>query len=52
VKRQMVAELMARHDLSQRRACGPIGITRRALAYKAGEDRNDELRQWLRTLRR
>jgi putative transposase len=46
----MVAELMATHDLSQRRACGLIGITRRALAYKAGADRDDELRQRLRTL--
>ena len=31
VKRQMVAEVMTTHDLSQRRACGLIGITRRRL---------------------
>jgi putative transposase len=29
VKRQMVMEVMTSHDLSQRRACGLIGITRR-----------------------
>jgi putative transposase len=41
---------MAEHHLSQRRACGLIGITRRALNYTRGEDRNHELRQRLRAL--
>src|SRR5450432_3472581 len=31
VKRQLVIEVMATHELSQRRACGLIGITRRGL---------------------
>lgn len=38
------------HELSQRRACGLIGITRRAYRFKAGKDRNQELRQRLREL--
>jgi putative transposase len=46
----MVAAAMARHQLSQRRACGLIGITRRAYRFKAGKDRNQELRQRLREL--
>jgi putative transposase len=46
----MVAEAMARHELSQRRACGLVGITRRAYRFKAGKDRNQELRQRLRKL--
>jgi putative transposase len=46
----MVAEAMAMHELSQRRACGLIGITRRAYRFKAGKDRNQELRQRLRKL--
>ena len=40
VKRQMVAEVMTTHRLSQRRACGLIGITRRTLRRAPGEDRN------------
>ena len=46
----MVAETMAMHELSQRRACGLIGITRSAYRFKAGKDRNQELRQRLREL--
>jgi putative transposase len=46
----MVAELMAAHQLSQRRACGLIGITRRAFRRAPAEDRNRELRQRLRAL--
>jgi putative transposase len=46
----MVVQLMATHQLSQRRACGLIGITRRAFRHVAVEDRNRELRQRLRTL--
>ncbi len=38
------------HQLSQRRACGLIGITRRALRHAAAEDRNRDLRQRLRAL--
>lgn len=41
---------MAEHHLSQRRACGLVGITRRALHHVPGEDRNRELRQRLRAL--
>lgn len=50
MKRQMVAEVMAVHGLSQRRACGLIGITRRSLSRPAAEDRNQQLRQRLRSL--
>jgi putative transposase len=46
----MVAEVMAHHHLSQRRACGLIGITRRAFRREIGPDRNYGLRQRLRTL--
>src|SRR5271169_629535 len=45
VKRQMVVEVMTTHDLSQRRACGLIGITRRGLQRAPTEDRNRKLRQ-------
>lgn len=41
----MVAEVMAVHSLSQRRACGLIGITRRGFRRIPTEDRNRELRQ-------
>src|SRR5271156_147965 len=50
VKRQLVAEVMTTHELSQRRACGLIGITRRGLKRAPGADRNRELRQRLREL--
>ena len=50
VKRQMVAEVMTTHELSQRRACGLIGITRRGLKRAPAEDRNRGLRQRLREL--
>ena len=48
VKRQMVAEVMS--SLSQRRACGLIGITRRSFRRVLGEDRNRLLRRRLREL--
>jgi len=50
VKRQMVTTVMTAHGLSQRRACGLIGITRRAFRRAPGEDRNRLLRQRLREL--
>jgi hypothetical protein len=37
-------------ELSQRRACGLIGITRRGLKRAPTEDRNRKLRQRLREL--
>jgi len=46
----MVAEVMANHHLSQRRACGLIGITRRGFGRQPGPDRDHELRQRLRAL--
>jgi putative transposase len=46
----MVAEVMTTHRLSQRRACGLIGITRRGFRRAPGEDRNRLLRQRLREL--
>jgi hypothetical protein len=46
----MVAEVMTTHHLSQRRACGLIGITRRTFRRAPGEDRNRLLRQRLREL--
>jgi putative transposase len=50
VKRQMVVEVMTTHRLSQRRACGLIGITRRGFQRAPAEDRNRQLRQRLREL--
>jgi hypothetical protein len=41
----MVVEVMTTHELSQRRACGLIGITRRGLKCAPAEDRNRGLRQ-------
>src|SRR5215469_12819167 len=46
----MVTEVMTTHRLSQRRACGLIGITRRGFRRTPGEDRNHLLRQRLREL--
>ena len=46
----MVTEVMSNHGLSQRRACGLIGITRRGFRRAPGEDRNRRLRQRLREL--
>ena len=46
----MVAEVMALHHLSQRRACGLIGITRRGFRHTPPADRNQQLRQRLRAL--
>ena len=50
MKRAMVAEVMTTHALSQRRACGLIGITRRGFQRAPAEDRNHQLRQRLREL--
>ncbi len=41
---------MTTHALSQRRACGLIGITRRGFQRAPAEDRNHQLRQRLREL--
>src|SRR5208282_1507835 len=46
----MVADVMTTHELSQRRACGLIGITRRGFQRTPAEDRNRALRQRLREL--
>jgi len=46
----MVAEVMANHHLSQRRACGLIGITRRGFLHPPRPDRDQQLRQRLRAL--
>lgn len=46
----MVTTVMTAHSLSQRRACGLIGITRRAFRRAPGADRNRLLRQRLREL--
>ena len=46
----MVMEVMTKHALSQRRACGLIGITRRGFLRAPAEDRNHQLRQRLREL--
>jgi putative transposase len=50
VKRQMVAEVMTTHSLSERRAYGLIGITRRGFQRAPSEDRNRQLRERLREL--
>ena len=46
----MVVDVMTTHELSQRRARGLIGITRRGFQGKPAEDHNRELRQRLREL--
>jgi len=46
----MVAEVIATHGLSQRRACGLCEITRRSFRRAPTPDRNQELRQRLRAL--
>jgi putative transposase len=46
----MVTEVMAEHHLSQRRACGLLGITRRAFRREPGPDRDQQLRHRLRAL--
>jgi putative transposase len=46
----MVAEVMTSHALSQRRACGLIGFTRRGFQRAPTPDRNLHLRQRLREL--
>jgi putative transposase len=46
----MVAKVIASDHLSQRRACGLIGITRRGFHQRPGPDRDGELRQRLRAL--
>jgi putative transposase len=46
----MVAQVIATHGLSQRRACGLIEITRRSFRCPPRSDRNQELRQRLRSL--
>ncbi len=50
MKRAIVMEVMTTHALSQRRACGLVGITRRGFQRARAEDRNHELRQRLREL--
>jgi len=46
----MVAQAIATHGLSQRRACGLLEITRRSLRRAPTPDRNQDLRQRLRAL--
>lgn len=46
----MVAEMMASHGLSKRRACGLVEITRRSFRREAAPDHNRELRERLRAL--
>jgi len=50
VKRQMVAEMITDHGLSERRACGLMEITRRSFRREPAPDRNQELRERLRAL--
>jgi len=46
----MVAEMVTKHGLSERRACGLMEITRRSLRREPAPDRNRELRERLRAL--
>ena len=50
MKRQMVAEMITQHGLSERRACGLMEITRRSFRCEPAPDRNQELRERLRAL--
>jgi hypothetical protein len=45
-----VAQVIATHGLSQRRACGLCEITRRSFRRPPRSDRNQEIRQRLRAL--
>ena len=45
-----MVEVISTHGLSQRRACGLIGITRRAFRRAPGPDRNLKLRERLKQL--
>jgi putative transposase len=45
VKRQMVAEMITNHGLSERRACGLMEITRRSFRCEVAPDRNRALRE-------
>ena len=49
MKREMVAQVIATHGLSQRRACGLIEITRRSFRRGRGGSQ-PEIRQRLRAL--
>lgn len=46
----MVAEMIATHGLSERRACGLVEITRRSFHRAPSPDRNAQLRKRLRAL--
>lgn len=46
----MVVEVISTHGLSQRRACGLFGITRRTFRRAPGPDRNLKLRERLKQL--
>ena len=46
----MVADMIASHGLSERRACGLVEITRRSFRRRPAPDRNAQLRKRLRSL--
>jgi len=49
-RRQLVSEMRQRHELSEKRACGLIGITRWTNRYQSRRDPQSELRMSLRDL--
>lgn len=49
-RRRLVSEIRQRHELSEKRACGLIGITRWINRYQSRRDPQDELRMRLREL--
>lgn len=49
-RRQLVSEIRQRHELSEKRACGLIGITRWSNRYQSRRDPQSELRIRLRDL--
>jgi putative transposase len=49
-RRKLVSGIRQAYELSERRACGQVGITRRSNRYRSCRDPQDELRQRLREL--
>ena len=50
MRRELVSHVRSAYDLSEKRACGLIGITRWSNRYQSRRDRQDELRLRIREL--
>ena len=49
-RRQLVTQIRQKHELSEKRACGLVGITRWINRYQSRRDTQDELRMRLREM--